>query len=73
MITVRRCVAVLGVAVASLASAHFAVAEQPDANGTRMIQMQTAFNPALPGSGMYIFGVYENGKLVAIRNVFDKM
>jgi TRAP-type mannitol/chloroaromatic compound transport system substrate-binding protein len=51
MITVRRCVGVLGVAVASLAAAQFAVAEQPDANGTRVIQMQTAFNPGLPGAG----------------------
>ena len=47
----RRSVAALGVAIASLALAQFAVAEQPDANGTRVIQMQTAFNPGLPGAG----------------------
>jgi TRAP-type mannitol/chloroaromatic compound transport system substrate-binding protein len=27
------------------------VAEQPDTNGTRLIHMQTAFNPNLPGAG----------------------
>jgi len=48
---VRRSVAVLGVAVASLAAVSFAVAEQPDASGTRLIHMQTAFNPGLPGAG----------------------
>jgi len=51
MDTVRRSVAVLGVAVASLVAASVAVAEQPDANGIRLIHMQTAFNPNLPGAG----------------------
>jgi len=50
-LTVRRSLVALGVAVASLAAAHVAVAEQPDANGTRVIHMQTAFNPGLPGAG----------------------
>jgi TRAP-type mannitol/chloroaromatic compound transport system substrate-binding protein len=48
---VRRNFVALGVAVATLAAAGFAVAEQPDANGTRLIHMQTAFNPNLPGAG----------------------
>ncbi len=47
----RRSFAALGVAVASLATAQFALGEQPDADGTRLVHMQTAFNPNLPGAG----------------------
>lgn len=55
--TVRRSVGVLGVIAAALSVAasvgvaSLAVAGEPPVPGARVIQMQTAFNPGLPGAG----------------------
>jgi TRAP-type mannitol/chloroaromatic compound transport system substrate-binding protein len=50
--TVRRNFGVIGVFAAVLGTAAgTAVAGEPDAPGARTIQMQTAFNPGLPGAG----------------------
>jgi TRAP-type mannitol/chloroaromatic compound transport system substrate-binding protein len=40
-----------GIAVAALGLASVAVAEEPSPRPGRVLQMQTAFNPELPGSG----------------------
>jgi TRAP-type mannitol/chloroaromatic compound transport system substrate-binding protein len=50
--TVRRNFGVIGVLAAMLAmAAGTAAADEPAASGARVIQMQTAFNPGLPGAG----------------------
>jgi TRAP-type mannitol/chloroaromatic compound transport system substrate-binding protein len=50
--TVRRKVGVIGVLAAVLGmAAGNVMAGEPDAPGARIIQMQTAFNPGLPGAG----------------------
>src|SRR5262245_54807140 len=50
--TVRRRVGILGIAVAALwAAAPIAMAGEPDVPGGRVLHMQTAFNPGLPGAG----------------------
>jgi TRAP-type mannitol/chloroaromatic compound transport system substrate-binding protein len=50
--TVRRTLRVIAMAAAVLGTAaHGAVAGEPDAAGARILQMQTAFNPGLPGAG----------------------
>lgn len=50
--TVRRRFGLFGVVAAVLSSvAGIAVAGEPDAPGARTLQMQTAFNPGLPGAG----------------------
>ena len=50
--TVRRRLGTLGIVAAVLcAAAHVAVAGEPDVPGARILHMQTAFNPGLPGAG----------------------
>src|SRR3954469_902603 len=50
--TVRRTLSLIAITAAVIgAAAHVAVAGEPDAPGARTIQMQTAFNPGLPGAG----------------------
>ena len=52
MATVRRIIGVIGVLAVVLGTAAGpVVAGEPDAPGARVIQMQTAFNPGLPGAG----------------------
>jgi TRAP-type mannitol/chloroaromatic compound transport system substrate-binding protein len=52
MDTVRRSVGILGVVAAALcAAAGIAAAGEPLPPGAHVIQMQTAFNPGLPGAG----------------------
>lgn len=50
MITVRHCALTIALAVLALATARFAVAETPVGTG-KILHMQTAFNPNLPGAG----------------------
>src|SRR5256885_1544061 len=50
--TVRRRFGILGVVVAVLcAAAPVVMAGEPDVAGARVLHMQTAFNPGLPGAG----------------------
>jgi TRAP-type mannitol/chloroaromatic compound transport system substrate-binding protein len=50
--TVRRRFGIFGVVAAVLGiAAPVALAGEPDTPGTRTLQMQTAFNPGLPGAG----------------------
>ena len=50
--TVRRTLSVIAMTAAVLATAaQSAVAGEPDPSVTRILQMQTAFNPGLPGAG----------------------
>src|ERR1700754_2706207 len=50
--TVRRRFGISGIVAAILcAAAPVAMAGEPDVPGTRMLHMQTAFNPGLPGAG----------------------
>ena len=50
--TVRRRLGLWGIVAAVLcAAAPVAVAGEPDVPGGRVLQMQTAFNPGLPGAG----------------------
>ena len=50
--TVRRRLGVIGIVAAVLcAAAPVAVAGEPDVPGARILHMQTAFNPGLPGAG----------------------
>jgi len=50
--TVRRTLSLIAITAAVIgAAAHVAVAGEPDPAGARILQMQTAFNPGLPGAG----------------------